>query len=206
MYDRIKRLGRDKRVFILEKNELLYKVNDMAKKKFIAKDRHKLDSEYEKRVDDCLYEKGIMHTIHEKVPGSGYICDFKVCDVFVEIWGVETREYLIEKKKKKQFYNKKGLKLVNFEKKDLDRKWKIRKKIEEIEEKKKCDQGDMDIWNKAEERARKCGELDEVEKKLKSIKKEKKEMEKELEELKKKIESLKGKKKKIIMKHVHLIQ
>jgi len=178
----------------------------MAKKKFIAKDGHKLDSEYEKKVDDCLYEEGIMHTIHEKIPRSEYKCDFKVCDVFVEVWGGETREYLIEKKKKKQHYNKMGLKLVNFEKKDLDAKWKIRTKIKEIEKKKKCDQRDMEIWNKAEENARACGELDEVEKKLKSIKKEKKEVEKELEELKEKIESLKDKKKKIIVKHVHLIQ
>lgn len=71
----------------------------MRKKMFIAEDGHKLESKYEKIIDDTLYERGIHHDAHEKIPGSNYRCDFKVGDVFVEVWGLETEEYEEERKR-----------------------------------------------------------------------------------------------------------
>lgn len=54
-----------------------------------AEDGHELDSEYEKVFDDALCDAGLeSHLIHTSIPGFDYSADFKIGDVYVEIWGV----------------------------------------------------------------------------------------------------------------------
>jgi hypothetical protein len=57
-----------------------------------SKDGHLLDSQYEVEFDDFLFERGIEHTVHVLiVTDRKYKCDFKIGDVFVEIWGYNER-------------------------------------------------------------------------------------------------------------------
>jgi len=81
-----------------------------------CKDGHYVKSKMEKAVDDFLYSHGIIHEVYPAVPNSRYTADFKVGDVFIEVWGLKGRkDYDEEKEKKIEHYNKFSLKVVGIE-------------------------------------------------------------------------------------------
>lgn len=71
-------------------------------KRAICLDGHKADSQYEKKVDDWLYNQGIPHEIHPKIIiGRNFKADFKVGRFYIEVLGLWT-----EKGYQDKFYTK----------------------------------------------------------------------------------------------------
>jgi hypothetical protein len=91
-----------------------------------ASDGHILVSFYEYLFDEYLYLNGIQHEIDGRIC-SDSCCryDFKLNDVYVEIWGVSTtgeshyNNYLDRRKKKEKLYSDHGLNLISLEGKDF---------------------------------------------------------------------------------------
>jgi DNA-binding transcriptional regulator GbsR (MarR family) len=56
----------------------------------IAKDGHKVDSRYEKRVDDWFYENNLRHEVHKRIVNNrNFSADFLVLDRFyIEVLGL----------------------------------------------------------------------------------------------------------------------
>lgn len=62
----------------------------MFAKHYLAKDGHTCDSMAEKIVDDYLFAREVEHQIHVPYPWkNGMKCDFKIGEMWVEIFGLE---------------------------------------------------------------------------------------------------------------------
>ena len=74
-----------------------------------AEDGDAVDSELERRVDNALSIAGLKHYIHPHVLDSDFQADFKVGDVFVEVWKIKDEKYQERSKRKLNYYIAKGL-------------------------------------------------------------------------------------------------
>jgi hypothetical protein len=89
-----------------------------------ASDGHYLDSAYELIFDEYLYANKIPHTVNQAIsPKTLCRYDFKIGDVYIEIWGYEPnrknsrlcKRYNIKRLKKERIYKHLGLKMVAIE-------------------------------------------------------------------------------------------
>lgn len=167
--------------------------------KLKAKDGHEADSKLEARVDNALSQAGLTHEIHPSILNSNFIADFKVGDVFVEVWGKKDEEYQKEKQKKIDYYTEKGLqnRLVQIETEDCEKASSLNKKIQEIKDKQRQKQKiisskgkdktplqpELSLWNIAEMIARDNGELEDIEAEIKKLKNERNNLESRKKEL-----------------------
>ena len=81
---------------------------------FKCKDGHRVRSTYEQRVDDWLFEHGLLHVYEPSVPFDSYIAaDFLIGETYIEIWGVyDNARYAEQKARKRQLYKQYDLKLI----------------------------------------------------------------------------------------------
>lgn len=78
-----------------------------------CKDGHYVNSRLEGAVDDFLYSHGVLNEVYQRIPYSHFKADFKVADVFIEVWGLKgRRDYDEEKGRKIQHYNKYNIKMI----------------------------------------------------------------------------------------------
>jgi hypothetical protein len=106
--------------------------------KIKAEDDHDVDSELERNVDNALFMSNLTHDVHPSIPGSNFKADFKVGDVFVEVWGREEDEkYKKQMEEKLNYYTVKGLRkrLVELNAEDCMNVRSLRKKVDEIKNK-----------------------------------------------------------------------
>lgn len=96
-----------------------------------CKDGHIVRSNYEKVFDNILYKNGIEHEYEVRLPfDKRFACDFKVNDVYVEIWGVENNQKYTERTERKiKLYQKHNAKLLSIYPNDFKN---INSKIEEL--------------------------------------------------------------------------
>jgi hypothetical protein len=81
-----------------------------------CKDGRFVKSRIEKEVDDFLFSNGIPHELYPTVPHSRYKADFKVGDVFIEVWGLKgMKDYDEEIERKKEHYRKYSIKVISIE-------------------------------------------------------------------------------------------
>ena len=91
-------------------------------------DGHYVKSDPEIVVDDILYENRIVHCYEKKVPINSdeqtIKCDWfiPVTDsrhgIYIEYWGMNTKEYLQNKERKRQAYKEHDIPLIEIEKDD----------------------------------------------------------------------------------------
>jgi hypothetical protein len=91
-------------------------------------DGHYVKSDPEIVVDDILYENRIVHCYEKKVPIDSdeqtIKCDWfiPVTDsrhgIYIEYWGMNTKEYLQNKERKRQAYRDHDIPLIEIEKDD----------------------------------------------------------------------------------------
>lgn len=86
-----------------------------------TQDGHYVRSVSEQRIDDWLFEHGVMHVYEKKIKGG--FCDFYIPlqdgGVYIEFWGLDTPEYNDRKARKIASYHKSGTDLVELTQKDL---------------------------------------------------------------------------------------
>lgn len=72
-----------------------------------CKDGHLVRSYYERAFDNILYKNGIEHEYDPRLPfNKRYMADFKVGNVYVEIWGLmNIKQYREKREKKINLYN-----------------------------------------------------------------------------------------------------
>lgn len=95
--------------------QMKFKTNNL-----IASDGHHVKSSYEYIVDEVLYHNAIPHLVNGHIPGTNYRYDFKIADIYIEIWGFSPRGKIGEKYKqtrtiKEKIYKDKNLKLLSIE-------------------------------------------------------------------------------------------
>lgn len=85
------------------------------KEKIICKDGHLVKSYYERAFDNALNKFGIEHEYEPQLPfNKRYHADFKVKDVYVEIWGMLTWDkYVKNMNNKIALYKKNNAKLLS---------------------------------------------------------------------------------------------
>ena len=111
------------------------KVSEEAKQKDSYKeelrrtaDGHYVKSDPEVVIDDILYEARIVHCYEKKVPIDSdeqtVKCDWfiPVTDgrhgIYIEYWGMNTKEYLVNKDRKRKAYKEHDIPLIEIEKDD----------------------------------------------------------------------------------------
>lgn len=79
-----------------------------------CKDGHLVRSYYERAFDNLLHRNGISHEYDPRLPfNRRYMADFKVGDVYVEIWGLmDWEKYREQREKKLRLYHDNGCKLL----------------------------------------------------------------------------------------------
>jgi hypothetical protein len=93
---------------------------DEKRKRYACADGHAVRSREEKRIDDWLHARGILHEIEPKLKGMRP--DWRVGDVYVEFWGLAgQRGYEARREEKLALYRRRGLKLVEVFPEDLER-------------------------------------------------------------------------------------
>lgn len=78
------------------------------------KDGHKVRSYYERAFDNALFSHGIEHEYDPRLPfNRRYMADFKVGDIYVEIWGMMgIKEYRENRERKLTMYHDNECKLL----------------------------------------------------------------------------------------------
>lgn len=89
---------------------------------FIASDGHYVNSSYEYLLDEFLSKRGIPHSTNDYINKelSNFKYDFKIGDVYIEIWGYTKRSssersktYADKRLKKEEFYKQQQLNLLS---------------------------------------------------------------------------------------------
>jgi hypothetical protein len=77
-------------------------------------DGHLVRSYYERAFDNALHRNGIEHEYDPRLPfNRRYMADFKIEDVYVEIWGLMTvKQYRESRERKIKLYHDNGCKLL----------------------------------------------------------------------------------------------
>lgn len=91
-----------------------------------TEDGHRVKSNGEVVIDDMLYELGIVHCYEKKIPFSddqkAITCDWFIPvlgtlkGIYIEYWGMSTKEYLINKERKQKAYKEHNIPLIQIEK------------------------------------------------------------------------------------------
>ena len=91
-------------------------------------DGHYVKSDPEVTIDDILYEMRIVHCYEKKVPidmdEQTIKCDWFIPvrdsrrGIYIEYWGMNTKEYLQNKERKRKVYREHELPLIEIEKDD----------------------------------------------------------------------------------------
>lgn len=100
---------------------------DSQKEELIrTEDGHRVKSQGESIIDDILYEQRIVHCYEKKVPidmdEQAIMCDWYIPildtrrGVFIEYWGMSTKEYLENKKRKQEAYKRHNVPIIQIEK------------------------------------------------------------------------------------------
>lgn len=102
-----------------EKDERKSKIN-------VSIDGHNVESDMEVRIDDTLYKAFILHSYNKSI--DEIIEKRKKCDwfipisngegIYIEYWGMDTTEYLQERKEKEALYKKYNIPYISIEKDD----------------------------------------------------------------------------------------
>ena len=106
-------------------------------------DGHYVKSDPEVTIDDILYELRIVHCYERKVPIDAdeqtVKCDWFIPvqdnrhGIYIEYWGMNTKEYLVNKERKRKAYRDNDLPLIEIEKDDYkDRQGLADRLIQEI--------------------------------------------------------------------------
>ena len=105
------------------------KTKDSRKEEILRTlDGHYVKSNPETVIDDILYELRIVHCYEKKVPididQQSVTCDWfiPVLDnrrgIYIEYWGMNTKEYLANKERKRKAYKENNIPLIEIEKDD----------------------------------------------------------------------------------------
>ena len=94
-----------------------------------TKDRHKVRSKSEVKIDDWLFDHKIAHVYEEivKVDTEEMLCDFLIPTekeneyIYIEFWGRNEEKYIQRKEHKKSVYKKGNLKLIELYPRDLEK-------------------------------------------------------------------------------------
>lgn len=79
-----------------------------------ASDGHVVRSSLELQVDEWLIEHDLAHEYEPNLPDSYFKADFKVQDVYVEIWGIKgSQRYTQSKQVKLDYYEQHGLCVIS---------------------------------------------------------------------------------------------
>jgi hypothetical protein len=112
----------------VEKLEILFKseirhtdYDDSAA--LVTKDGHKVRSEAERKIDDWLFDHSIAHAYEYAIPETKR-CDFYLptpdgAGIYVEYWGLKSKEYEANKELKLEIYKRHNLKLLEIFPDDL---------------------------------------------------------------------------------------
>lgn len=94
-------------------------------------DGHLVRSHYERAFDNALHRNGLTHEYDPRLPfACRYMADFKVQDVYVEIWGMmNIKQYCEKRERKIQIYHENGCKLLEVFPEDFKN---INNKIDEL--------------------------------------------------------------------------
>lgn len=101
--------------------EVADKFNCKLASKRKCRDGHFVDSFYEAAVDEYLFSRNIIHSVHPRV--GNYNADFLVDNFYIEIWGYPKKhtkssiaiKYNEKKELKKEFYSSIDLPLIEIE-------------------------------------------------------------------------------------------
>lgn len=92
------------------------RLNCVTKNNLIAPDGHFVDSTYELIFDWYLWSHNIEHEVHGYISKDHkYRYDFKVGNVYFEIWGLKNKKYIEKRLKKEEVYKSLGLNLISLE-------------------------------------------------------------------------------------------
>lgn len=91
-----------------------------------AQDGHNTDSDMEVRIDDILYNNFILHAYGKnitEITEKRKKCDWFVPisngkGIYIEYWGMNTPDYLAERKEKEELYHKYNIPYIGIEKDD----------------------------------------------------------------------------------------
>ena len=120
------------------------KTKDSRKEELLrTADGHYVKSHPESVIDDILYELRIVHCYEKKVPididEKAVTCDWFIpvlnsrSGIYIEYWGMNTKEYLINKERKRKSYRENNVPLIEIEKDDfLDKQGLSDRLIQEI--------------------------------------------------------------------------
>ena len=82
-------------------------------KRYTCQSGHIVKSVYEQRVDDWLFVHKLPYQYEPKLPWNNHQrADFKVKDYYIEIWGINSKQYKERKLAKRKQYKKFNLKLI----------------------------------------------------------------------------------------------
>lgn len=121
----------DKHIYKILRNNGVETRNAGFGNELHCEDGHLVKSYYEKVFDDRLFLKGIHHEYEPRISKKGrFFADFKIGDVYVEIWGmIGWGTYEKQKERKLEFYREHNLKLFEIFPEDFR---DIDKKIDEL--------------------------------------------------------------------------
>ena len=126
VYEDVKKLIDSKnkapKVFIQKDEER----EEQKKKINTAQDGHNVESDMEVRIDDALYTSYVLHSYGKNV--TEIIEKRKKCDwfipisngkgIYIEYWGMDTPDYLRDRKEKEELYAKYEIPYIGIEKDD----------------------------------------------------------------------------------------
>ena len=119
-------------------------IKDSRKEEVIrTMDGHYVKSNPESIIDDILYELRIVHCYEKKVPidldEQTVTCDWFIpvlsnrSGIYIEYWGMNTKEYLSNKERKRKSYKENNIPLIEIEKDDyLDKQGLSDRLLQEI--------------------------------------------------------------------------
>lgn len=114
--------------FLKEEIKVIEHNEKVQKKEFRSQDGHFLDSQIEVQIDDLLWQKNIVHAVHYPVfdiTERNVYCDWYIPvmsnkGIYIELWGMDKKDYIDNKNEKIELYNKHKLKLIEFDRKSLN--------------------------------------------------------------------------------------
>ncbi len=132
VYSNVESLLKAKQTPTTKSEEIKEKQKESDEKKArinTAKDGHNVDSDMEVRIDDALYNLNILHCYGKNI--DEIIEKPKKCDwfipivgtddlqgIFIEYWGMDTKDYLKDREEKEELYQKHRLPYISIEKDD----------------------------------------------------------------------------------------
>lgn len=104
------------------------------RKLLICKDGHLVKSHYERAIDNAMTRLGIKHEYEPRLPwNKRYAADFKVDDVYVEVWGMcGWKKYEETKKRKEKIYKENNAKVLSIYPEDFKDINKIMYRLKEL--------------------------------------------------------------------------